>query len=119
MYYLLLPSLAVRQRMIDYLKAQGILSVFHYLPLHVSGMGKKFGGTPGDCPVAEDLSNRLLRLPFFNRITDEEQTRVIHAVKEFRCEGSLLRLEAAVRGDEQPSEALPLVDLPVKTAIYK
>jgi dTDP-4-amino-4,6-dideoxygalactose transaminase len=85
MYYLLLPSLACRQRLIAHLKARSILAVFHYLPLHLSEMGRSLGGKPGDCPVAEDLSDRLLRLPFFNGITPEEQTRVIEAVKSFRC----------------------------------
>jgi dTDP-4-amino-4,6-dideoxygalactose transaminase len=51
MYYVLLPSLDVRTRLMDYLKQRGILSVFHYLPLHLSDMGLKFGGQHGDCPV--------------------------------------------------------------------
>ncbi|MHA1279988.1 MAG: dTDP-4-amino-4,6-dideoxygalactose transaminase, partial [Candidatus Helarchaeota archaeon] len=50
MYYLLLPSLDKRQALIAYLKEKGILSVFHYQPLHLSDMGRKFGGSPGDCP---------------------------------------------------------------------
>lgn len=48
-------------------------------------MGLKFGGRPGDCPVAEDISDRLLRLPFFNRMTDDEQDRVIDRITSFRC----------------------------------
>ncbi|HEX2619024.1 MAG TPA: dTDP-4-amino-4,6-dideoxygalactose transaminase, partial [Phototrophicaceae bacterium] len=55
MYYLLLPSLDVRTRLIDYLKSHSILTVFHYLPLHLSDMGREFGGQPGECPVTEDL----------------------------------------------------------------
>jgi dTDP-4-amino-4,6-dideoxygalactose transaminase len=83
MYYLLLPSLAQRQAFINHLKARGILSVFHYLPLHLSPMGRSFGGKPGDCPVTEDLSDRLVRLPFYNSLTEAEQARVAAAVKEF------------------------------------
>ena len=83
MYYLLLPSLAVRTALIAHLKAHGILAVFHYLPLHLSDMGQRFGGTPGDCPVTEDLSDRLLRLPFFNGLTADEQTQVIAALRSF------------------------------------
>ncbi len=83
MYYLLLPSLDARQRLIDHLKAQGILSVFHYLPLHLSDMGRRFGGQPGDCPVTEDVSDRLLRLPFYTALTAAEQMRVIEAVTTF------------------------------------
>lgn len=83
MYYLLLPSLESRTRLMDHLKERGILSVFHYLPLHLSDMGRQFGGQPGDCPVTEDLSDRLLRLPFFYSLTDEEQAEVIAAVTSF------------------------------------
>jgi dTDP-4-amino-4,6-dideoxygalactose transaminase len=83
MYYLTLPSLAHRQALIAHLKAQGILAVFHYLPLHISDMGRKFGGKEGDCPVTEDLSDRLLRLPFYNLLSAEEQLRVITALESF------------------------------------
>lgn len=83
MYYLLLPSLAARTALIAHLKANGILAVFHYLPLHLSEMGVKYGGQPGDCPVTEDVSERLLRLPFFNGMTEDEQTRVIEALYAF------------------------------------
>ncbi len=83
MYYLLLPSLKVRTDLIAHLKAHGILSVFHYLPLHLSDMGRKFGGKQGDCPVTEDISDRLLRLPFYNDLTDDEQSRVLWAIMQF------------------------------------
>jgi dTDP-4-amino-4,6-dideoxygalactose transaminase len=85
MYYLLLPSLEARTALIAHLRARGIWAVFHYLPLHLSDMGREFGGQPGDCPVTEDLSDRLLRLPFFNSMTPDEQTRVIEAIREFDC----------------------------------
>jgi dTDP-4-amino-4,6-dideoxygalactose transaminase len=83
MFYLLLPSLHVRQALIAHLKANDILSVFHYLPLHLSEMGQKYGGKPGDCPVTEDISDRLLRLPFYNDLTEDEQASVIEAIKSF------------------------------------
>ncbi len=83
MYYLLLPSLNVRQALIAHLKAHGILAVFHYLPLHLSDMGMKFGGRPGDCPVTEDISDRLLRLPFYNAMTEAELAAVVEAVRSF------------------------------------
>jgi dTDP-4-amino-4,6-dideoxygalactose transaminase len=83
MYYLVLPSLVERQALIAHLKAKNILAVFHYLPLHLSDMGIKFGGKPGDCPVTEDISDKLLRLPFYNDITEEDQATVISAIKEF------------------------------------
>ena len=84
MYYLLLPSQAARAAVIAQLKARGILSVFHYQPLHLSPMGRSFGDKAGDCPVTEYVSERLLRLPFFNALTPAEQDEVIAAVRETR-----------------------------------
>jgi dTDP-4-amino-4,6-dideoxygalactose transaminase len=83
MFYLILPSLEQRQALIEHLKERRILSVFHYLPLHLSEMGKRFGGKVGDCPVTEDLSDRLLRLPFYNDLSEDDQARVIDAVISF------------------------------------
>jgi dTDP-4-amino-4,6-dideoxygalactose transaminase len=83
MFYLLLPSLDMRTALIAHLKARGIQAVFHYLPLHLSDMGRQFGGRPGDCPVTEDVSDRLLRLPFFNTLSADELARVVDAVREF------------------------------------
>ena len=83
MFYLIMPSLEKRQDLIAHLKRHKILSVFHYLPLHLSEMGKKLGGKEGDCPVTEDLSDRLLRLPFYNSYTDEEQAYAIQSLKEW------------------------------------
>lgn len=85
MYYLLLPSLDARQGLIQHLKDRGILSVFHYLPLHLSEQGRRFGGEPGQCPVTEDVSDRLLRLPFYFSLSEAEQARVIDAIQEYRC----------------------------------
>ena len=83
MFYMLLPSLEVRQDLIAHLRERGILSVFHYLPLHLSEMGTKFGGRPGQCPVTEDVSDRLLRLPFYNDLTAEDHTEIVEAIKAF------------------------------------
>jgi dTDP-4-amino-4,6-dideoxygalactose transaminase len=83
MFYLLLPSLAERQALIAHLNARGVSSVFHYLPLHLSNFGQQFGGRPGDCPVTEDVSDRLLRLPFYNQLSEADQARVVAAVTEF------------------------------------
>jgi dTDP-4-amino-4,6-dideoxygalactose transaminase len=82
MFYLLMPSLAARQALIAHLRAQGILSVFHYLPLHLSKMGRRFGGKPGDCPVTEDVSDRLLRLPFYSTLTESELTQVVTSLRK-------------------------------------
>lgn len=83
MYYLVMPSLEKRQALISYLNDQKITSVFHYQPLHLSEMGRQFSGKPGDCPVTERVSDCLVRLPFFNDLTDEEQSRVVDSVTGF------------------------------------
>jgi len=83
MFYLLLPSLESRRALMAHLKYHDILSAFHYVPLHLSAMGRKFGAKPGDCPVAESASDRLLRLPFYNELDQGKQDRVISAVQEF------------------------------------
>jgi dTDP-4-amino-4,6-dideoxygalactose transaminase len=83
MFYLLLPSLKERQAFINHLKANEIMSVFHYLPLHLSEMGLKFGGKAGDCPVTEDISDRLVRLPFFNTLSTADLERVVEATTSF------------------------------------
>lgn len=83
MYYLLLPSLDYRQALIAHLKQHGILAVFHYLPLHLSDMGRQFGGQVGDCPVTEDVSDRLLRLPLFYSLSTESQQQVIDTLGRF------------------------------------
>lgn len=83
MYYLLMPSLEKRQAFISYLKDKGILSVFHYLPLHLSQMGLTFGGKVGDCPVTEEMSDRLVRLPFFYSLHSEEQSYIIDCIQKY------------------------------------
>ncbi len=83
MYYLLMPSLEERQALIAFLKSRGILSVFHYVPLHTSPMGQRMGGKVGDCPITEQLSDRLVRLPFYNALSETDQGTVIDAVLSF------------------------------------
>ncbi len=83
MFYLLLPDLAARQGLIAALRRRNIHAVFHYQPLHISAMGRKFGGRPGDCPVTEIVSDRLVRLPFYYDLTEAGQARVIQAVADF------------------------------------
>lgn len=83
MFYLLMPSLERRQAFIAHLKDDGILAVFHYLPLHLSDMGRQFGGEQGDHPVTEDISDRLVRLPFYHGLAGEDLATVINTVKRF------------------------------------
>jgi dTDP-4-amino-4,6-dideoxygalactose transaminase len=84
MFYLLLPSLQSRQDLIAHLKRAGIQAVFHYLPLHLSAMGRRFGGKAGDCPVTERVSDQLLRLPFYHELSDADLSRIVDAVRAFR-----------------------------------
>ncbi len=83
MYYLIMPDLASRQALIGALKESGISAVFHYLPLHSSQMGMRLGGKRGDCPITEDLSDRLVRLPFYTSLSQSDHERVIEAVTAF------------------------------------
>jgi dTDP-4-amino-4,6-dideoxygalactose transaminase len=82
MFYLIMPSLESRQRLIAGLKTRGILSVFHYVPLHFSKMGETFGYRQGDFPVTEERSERLVRLPFYTDLNESDQQRVIEAIFE-------------------------------------
>lgn len=83
-YYLLLPDLDQRQRFISHLKESGINSVFHYLPLHLSEKGKEYGGKPGDMPVTESISDRLVRLPLYYDIGEIEMEQTLKAVTAFK-----------------------------------
>jgi dTDP-4-amino-4,6-dideoxygalactose transaminase len=85
MYYLLLPTHESRTALITHLREHDILAVFHYLPLHLSAMSLRHGGNPGGCPVTEDVSDRLLRLPFYNDMTEAEQSHVIASLLKFSC----------------------------------
>lgn len=87
MFYLIMPSLESRQALIEKLKENGILSVFHYLPLHLSAMGVRAGGRQGQCPVTERVSDGLLRLPFYNDLSLSEQAEVVEVVRQFTVGG--------------------------------
>jgi dTDP-4-amino-4,6-dideoxygalactose transaminase len=78
-----MPTPAARDAMIAHLAARGVMAVFHYPPLHASPMGQRFGGRPGDCPVTESVSARLLRLPFHRALGEADVARVIEAVLAF------------------------------------
>ena len=84
MFYLLMPSIEKRTFLIHHLKANDILAVFHYLPLHLSEMGKRLGGKKGDCPVTEAVSDRLLRLPFYNNMTQDEQSYIVEIIRKWQ-----------------------------------
>ncbi len=87
MFYVLMPSLDRRQAIIEYLNEHGINCVFHFLPLHLSGMGRQLGGREGDCPVTEHVSDRLLRLPFYNDLKEADQEYIVEKIYSFCQKG--------------------------------
>jgi dTDP-4-amino-4,6-dideoxygalactose transaminase len=82
MFYILLPDMETRDAIMAYLKHRNILAVFHFVPLHSSPMGKTFGYSEGDFPITEQLSGRLLRLPFYYEMTEEEQAYVVKCLTD-------------------------------------
>lgn len=83
MFYLLVETEGVRTALLNHLKSCGITAVFHYLPLHLSPMAARFGGRPGLCPVSEDISSRIIRLPLYCDLEDREVECVAAAVRNF------------------------------------
>jgi dTDP-4-amino-4,6-dideoxygalactose transaminase len=83
LFYILLPSNGKRNELMDQLKGEGISAVFHYVPLHSSPMGAKFGYKEGDLPITENVSGCLLRLPFYAGLNIEEQSFVVSMIKKF------------------------------------
>lgn len=104
MFYMLMPSKEHRWGLIDQLKKSGIHSVFHYLPLHLSEMGRQFGGKNGMCPVSEEVSDRVLRLPFYNNLTEEDQTRIVGEIQAFDMN----------RPSHSPSDKTAISDSPMR-----
>jgi dTDP-4-amino-4,6-dideoxygalactose transaminase len=85
MYYLLMPTPVDRTRFIKHLKNQGIMAVFHYLPLNKSEFIRNHEPDfePASCPVTEDVSERIVRLPFYTGMTQAEQRRVLDVVLSY------------------------------------
>ncbi len=83
MYYVKLKDLEERTAFIAYLKEHGVQSTFHYIPLHSSPAGKKFGRFHGEDVYTTSESNRLTRLPMYYGLTKEDQDKVIQTVKDF------------------------------------
>jgi dTDP-4-amino-4,6-dideoxygalactose transaminase len=94
-YHVLLKDESTRDHVLKRLRGWGIGAAFHFVPLHTSPMGRSLGYLPGDLPVTEDVSRRLLRLPNFLGITEEQQARVVD------------RLDAALDVRSDGIEALP------------
>ncbi len=82
MFYILLSDEEVRNALMEHLKQRGIMAVFHFVPLHSSPMGQKYGGQLRDLPVTEEVSKRLLRLPFYFEMTESEQVYIVQTLDE-------------------------------------
>ena len=83
MYYILLESLEKRTALISKLKQQNIDSVFHYVPLHSSPAGQKYGRVHGSMAHTEDIADRLLRLPLWVGLTGSQQALVVEGIQSF------------------------------------
>jgi dTDP-4-amino-4,6-dideoxygalactose transaminase len=86
MFYLLMPSLDARQKLIEHLNTRGILAVFHYVPLDSSPMGKTYGLF--NCPQTKRVAETLLRLPLYNDLSEDAQARITDAIQEFTVTAS-------------------------------
>lgn len=84
MFYLVMPDLASRTDFIKHLNKRNIKAVFHYQALHNSPMGLKLGGKPGQCPISEKMSDQLVRLPFYNGLTELELEYICDSIKQFK-----------------------------------
>ena len=82
LFYCILESQEMRERFLRFLKEKDILAIFHYIPLHLSPMAKKLG-IEADLPVSTDLSNRIVRLPIYFMLSEEQQNYIIATIKEF------------------------------------
>jgi dTDP-4-amino-4,6-dideoxygalactose transaminase len=82
LYYLLLPDLAARTRFITRLKERGIMALFHYVPLHDSPAGRRFGRAHGTLAVTSDASDRLVRLPLWPGLDDRTADVVVECVHD-------------------------------------
>jgi dTDP-4-amino-4,6-dideoxygalactose transaminase len=83
LFHILLADLDTRTALLDHLKRAGILATFHYVPLHTSPVGVRFGYRAGMLPVTEALSDRLVRLPFYAGMSEEDISTVVGEIEKF------------------------------------
>ena len=84
MFFLRMATLEQRSRFIEHMRKHGVMTVFHYQALNTSPAGIQLGGRAGQCPVAEEASETLVRLPLFADMTESELDRVVTAARSFR-----------------------------------
>jgi len=82
-FFIVGPDAEQSSRLIQHLKSKNIFAITHYVPLHSSNAGKKYGKVSGDMKVTDDMSQRVIRLPMFYRMQEQEVDRVVQAVREF------------------------------------
>ncbi|MGP1609160.1 MAG: dTDP-4-amino-4,6-dideoxygalactose transaminase [Burkholderiales bacterium] len=80
MYYVIIPADHVRQVVLERLKAEGVNAVSHYVPLHSSPAGRRYGRTLGELPVTSTLAERIIRLPMWQELTEAKQQKVCAAL---------------------------------------
>lgn len=83
MFYIILKDEKTRNALMNYLKLNRFLAVFHYLPLHLSPVGYSMGYKEGQLPVTESMSSRLLRLPFYYSLKEDEQAEIVRYIEQF------------------------------------
>jgi len=83
LFYILLKDLAARSSLIAHLKSRGVHSVFHYVPLHSAPAGRKFGRAAGPMTVTDDIAARLLRLPLYYGLTEEQVAAIVAEIHAF------------------------------------
>lgn len=83
MFYLLTPDAASRSALLAHLKAAGVHAVFHYVPLHASPAGRRFGRVAGALPVTENLADRLVRLPLYYNLDEAAARGIAGQVRRF------------------------------------
>ncbi|MFC6354780.1 dTDP-4-amino-4,6-dideoxygalactose transaminase [Luethyella okanaganae] len=84
LFYLLMPSWELQGRIIRHLRERGVIATFHYVPLDSSPAGRRFGRVLRPLDRSEDFSRRLVRLPLWAGMSEDQTTRVIEAVQSFR-----------------------------------
>ena len=80
LFHVLVPDAGMRSPVMATMRDEGVGTTFHYVPLHSSEGGRRFAARPTECPVSTDVSSRLIRLPFFNTLTEADVARVVDSL---------------------------------------
>lgn len=83
-FYALVPTAAARTEMLAHLRERGVGATFHYIPLHSSEAGRRFGVTPAPCPATDEFASRIVRLPLWAGMSPTDVDQVVSAVSEFQ-----------------------------------